>query len=134
MDPKEIQYSVNYPYYEFVHCTKLLYWSKKWWYFRPLNSEGTSNNIYVHWANHFKVLYDKKKINHGTLKMEYNRPHDLYSLHILKYGGCVSPYFDYEENIFSLYWIKLVNITKKTDNAVELNKINKYNKAIKGSG
>ena len=79
----------------------------------------------VHWANHFKGLYDKKKIKNGTLKMAYNHPQDLYSHHILKYGGCEFPYFDYEENIFRSYWIKLVNITKKKDNAVELNRIKK---------
>ena len=53
----------------------------------------------MQWFNHFKVIYDTKKITHGTLKMVDNHLLILCSHHILKHGGNHYLYFDYEEKI-----------------------------------
>ena len=70
--PTESQYSIPCPPFGLANCTKTLCVARKSWDIRPQNSDGTINQIYVNWSNHFKGLYDIKKIPHLVLKMTYN--------------------------------------------------------------
>ena len=96
--PTEKHYSIQCPSFGLDYCTKTLCVAKKWFYLHPVNSDGTINQMYVHWYNHFKGLYDTNKIPHLVLKMEDNHLWNLYFHHILKHGGNHLPYFDYVEN------------------------------------
>ena len=42
------EYSIQCPSFGLSSCTKTLCVAKKWWDIRPLNSDGTSNQISVH--------------------------------------------------------------------------------------
>ena len=84
-NPAEKQYYVLCTSFGLGDYTKKIYVTKKWWYLRPLNSDGTSKHISVHWSNHFKGLYDKKKLPHLVLEISDNHLRNLYSHHILKH-------------------------------------------------
>ena len=86
-NPTEKQYSIPCPSFGLGNCTKTFCVAKKWWDLLPLNSDGTSNQISVHLYNHFKELYDTKKIPHLVLKMADNHIRNLYYHHIIKHGG-----------------------------------------------
>ena len=96
-NPTDNQYSIKCPSFGLSNCTKTFYEANKWWDIRPLNSDGTSNQISVHWSSHFKGLYDTKEIPHLVLKMTDNHLRNLYCHNILKHGGNNYPYFDYEK-------------------------------------
>ena len=87
--------SIQCPSYGLSSCTKTFCVAKKWWDIRPKNSNGTSNQISVHWSSHFKGLYDKKKIPLLVTKMANNHLRNVYCHHHLKHGGTSFPYFDY---------------------------------------
>ena len=70
--PTEKQYSIPCPSFGFSNCTKTFCVSNQWWDLRPLNSDRTSNHIYVHWYNHLKVIYDTKIIPQLVLNMADN--------------------------------------------------------------
>ena len=89
--------------------------AKKWWDLRPLNSYGTSNQIYVHWSNHFKGLYDTNIIPHLVFNMEDNPLHILYSHHILKHEGNYYPYFNDDEKIRGLIGSSLMLVQGNRD-------------------
>ena len=59
-NPSDNQYSINCPYFDLSNFTKTFCVAKKWWDIRPLNSYGTSNELLVYWASHFKGLYETK--------------------------------------------------------------------------
>ena len=86
------KYSIQCPYFGLSSCTKTFCVAKKWWNIRPLNSEGTSNQILVHWSSHFKGLYDKKKIPLSVTKMADNRLRNVYCHHQLNHVGNRFPY------------------------------------------
>ena len=105
--------------------------TKKWWYHQPYNSDNTSKLKSLHWSNNFKGLYEKKKINHVTTKMDYNHRKILYNPHILKHREEAFPYFDYEKNNYAPDSINLISNTKKQDNTVELKIVLAEDKAMK---
>ena len=77
-NPTDNQYSIKCPSFGWSKCTKTFCVDKKWWDIRPLNSDGTSNQLSVHWSSHFKGFYDTKEIPHLVLKMVDNYLHNLY--------------------------------------------------------
>ena len=95
--PNDNQYSINVPSFGLSNCTKTFCDAKKWWDIRPLNSDGTSKEISVHWASHFKVLYDTKEISLLVLKMADNHLRNVCCHHMLKHAGNNFPYFDHEK-------------------------------------
>ena len=70
--PTEKQYSIRCPSFGLGNCTKTFCVAKKSFDLRPVNSNGTSNQMYVHWSNNFKGLYDTNKITHLVLKIADN--------------------------------------------------------------
>ena len=96
MNPNINQYSIKCPSFGLSSCTKTFCVAKKCSDIRPLNSDGTSNELSVHWSSHFKGLYDTKEITLLVLKMVDNHLHNLYFHHILNHGGNNFPYFDYD--------------------------------------
>ena len=96
-NPMYKQYSIQCPYLGLGKCTNILFVAKKWFDLRPVNSDGTSNQMSVHWSNNSKGLYYTKKIPHLVLKMADNHLQNLYCHRILKHGGNNPPYLDYDE-------------------------------------
>ena len=86
----------------------------------PLNSDRKINKISVHWSIRFKGLYDTKEILLLVLKMADNHLCNLYFHHILKYGGNIFPYFDYDERNRRLDIIKADKNVKKARVARQL--------------
>ena len=70
--PSEKQYSIQCPSFELGNCTNTFYVENQLFDLRPINSDGTINHMSVHQSNHFKELYDTKKIPHLVLKMAGN--------------------------------------------------------------
>ena len=95
-NPTRNQYSIQCPSFGLSSCTKTLCVAKKWWDIRPLNSDGTSTQISVHWSSHFKGLFKKKKITLSVMKMADNHLRNVYCHHELNHGGTSFPYFDYD--------------------------------------
>ena len=124
INPKEKQYSIPCPYFGLGDCTKTFCVAKKWWDLRPLNSAGTSNQIYVHWSNHNKGLYDMKKIPHLVLIMAENHLRNLYYHGIFKHGGNHYPYFSYNEKNRRSYQIKADASVRKERHGSQLTEIN----------
>ena len=54
INPTVNNYSIKCPSFGLSNCTKTFCVAKKWWYIRPLNSDGTSNELSVYWASHFR--------------------------------------------------------------------------------
>ena len=55
----------------------------------------------------------------------------VYNHHILKHGGNVFPYFDYEQKNYTSDCIKIFSNTKKKENTADLKGMNAETKAIK---
>ena len=70
--PMEKHYSIQCPSFGLENCTKTFFVEKKSFDLLPINSDGTMNQISVNWYNHFKGMYDTKKIPHLVLKMADN--------------------------------------------------------------
>ena len=101
-NPMETQYSISCPSFGLGKYTKTFCVYKKLWYLLPLNSDGTSKRLSVHWSNYFKGMYGTKQIPHLVLNMEDNHLYKLFSCHILKHGGNHYYYFDYDEKVGGL--------------------------------
>ena len=84
-NPADKYYSITCTSFGLGNCTNTFCVANKWWDLRPLNIDGTSNHISVHWSNHFMGLYDTKKIPHLVLKMADNHLRNLYYQHIIKH-------------------------------------------------
>ena len=105
--------------------------AKKWWNIRPLNSDGTSNEILVHWASHFKGLYDTKEIPLLLLMMSENHLRNIHCNHILKHAGNNFLYFDYDHKNKRSYCIKSDKNARKAGSERQLTKIKSNTKAIR---
>ena len=71
--PVEKQYSIKCPSFGLGNCTKTFFVAKKSFDLRLVNSDGTINQISLHWYNHVNSLYDTKKIPHLVLKILDNQ-------------------------------------------------------------
>ena len=107
---------------------------KKWWDIRPLNSNGASNKISVHWSIHFKVLYYKKKIPLLVMKMADNHLRNVYCHNQLKDGGTSFPYFDYDAKNRTYKLIKADANVKKSRVARKLTEIDSETKKRRDTG
>ena len=70
--PTEKQHSIQCPSFGLGYCTNTFCVAKKWFDLRPVNSDGTSNQMSVHWSNNSKGLYYTNKIPHLVLNMVDN--------------------------------------------------------------
>ena len=61
-------------------------------------NDGTSSLVSVHWSNHFKGLYNQKKVPLAVMKMADNHLRNVYCRHQLKHGRAIFPYFDCHAN------------------------------------
>ena len=95
-NPTNNQYYIKCPYFGLSSCTKTFCVAKKWGDMHPLNNDGTSKQISVHWYSHFKGLYNTKEIPPLVLKMADNHMHNVYCHHMIKHGGNNFSYFDYD--------------------------------------
>ena len=134
INPTEKQYSIPCPSFGLGTCTKTFCVSKKWWDLIPLNSDGTSNQISVHWYNHFKGLYDTKKIRNLLLKMADIHFRNLYFHLIIKHGGDHYPYFDYNKTNQRSDRIKADASVRKENHSRQLTEINSYTNARRDAG
>ena len=57
-NPTEKQYPIQCPSFGLGGCTKTFCVLKKSSDLRPMNSDGTRNQMPVHWSSHFKGLYN----------------------------------------------------------------------------
>ena len=133
-NPTEKLYSIQCPSFRLGGCINTFCVANNWFDLRPVNSYVTSNQMSLHWSNHFKCLYDTKKIPHLVLKMAYNHLRNLYSCHILKHGGNNFPYFDYDEKNRRSNRIKADASVRKSRHARQLTQINSNTKARGGEG
>ena len=92
------------------------------------HSDGTSNQMSVHWSNNYKGLYYTNKIPHLILNMEYNHLQNLYCHHILKHGGNNFPYLDYDEKYHISDRIKAYASVRKARHARHFTEINSNTK------
>ena len=63
------QYSVKCPSYGLGNCTKKFYVAKVWLDKMLADSDNTSNLMYLHWSNNFKVLYKENNIKKVKIKI-----------------------------------------------------------------
>ena len=112
-NPTKNEYSIQCPSFGLSSCTKTFCVTKKWWYIRPKNSNGTSNQISIQWSSHFKGLYNKKKIPLSVIKMADNHLRNVYCHHQLKNGGTSFPYLDYHAKNRTSELIKADSNAKK---------------------
>ena len=133
-NPMEKKYSIQCPSFQLGNCTRTFSVSKKWFDLRPMNSDGTSNQMSVLWSNHFKGLYNTKRKPHLILKMVDNHPRNLYCHHIIKHGGNHFPYLDYDKKNQRSDWIKADSSVRKARHARQLTEINSDTKARRDTG
>ena len=130
----EKQYSIHCPSFGLWKCTKTLCVLKNSFDLHPINSDGTINQMSMHWSNHFKGLYYTNKIPHLVLNMADKHLWNLYFHHILKYGGNHFPYFDYDQKNQRLDRIKANASIRKARHARNFTDINFQYKGKKGCG